>query len=657
MYDFTGVNTKYLSGPISLAPPFTVACWGRQDAVVSSKNTVFYIGDSASDLNFWQLYTDNSSPPKMGIIMRDGGTFSGNLSALTAPLGQLNLYGMTVPASPANCYAWINGTQSAGISNGVAPSAPNILGLGCTVGTTKQQPWDGGIAEVAVWNVLLTTDDWAQLADGISPDQVKRANLVFYRALIRDLNYPYAPGGNLTNTGSVGVIPHPPMSYESLRRRVFAVPATIPGAPSLAASAYAPHYLRVTLTHGDNGGSPILYTHIEYRETLVGGAYTGSTTIAGAPTTHMLSGLSAATQYDIRARVENALGVGPYSSVVTQATPDVANAEALALIAFGHDVMIPPFFGDGSWSQEDAQQVLGIPIDPVLIRFIVRDGAMPYEVGQTVQRSATGGYDWARAHLVGWQPPIEWSRDLQLEYSGALEWTRATEVAALLPIESGAPPLASAVSIPMEWGAEYDAAATVLYAWGRMPMVERTIPVSWRGLFRPQWLVPYEYRPDHTVIITRSATALVESTVGVRTALGAVPHAWIRSVHASSALGMAYAAAITKGRSVSIEGVRHHIRSGSLPSESGRSTALAMTIPSERIGLVKSARRPYAEHQASVLCTPGVPVAWIRGIAANEAMPHEFLGWLILSEDVRYEVWGVVTYPARVVPFEHLSRV
>ena len=87
-YDFTGVNTKYLSGSAPLtAPPFSLACWAWQDVVVSSKNTLLYLGVSSTDSNFWQLYTDNASPPKLGVIMKDGGTFSGNLSALTAATG------------------------------------------------------------------------------------------------------------------------------------------------------------------------------------------------------------------------------------------------------------------------------------------------------------------------------------------------------------------------------------------------------------------------------------------------------------------------------------------------------------------------------------------------------------------------------------------
>lgn len=221
MYDFTGVNSKYLSGaPPLTAPPFSLACWGWQDAIISSKNTLLYLGVSSTDSNFWQLYTDNASPPKAGIIMKDGSTFSGNLSALTAATGQWNHYGLEIPTPTTACTVRVNGTQSAGLSNNVTPSGINIFGIGCTVGSTKQQPWDGALGEVAGWNVLLTSAEWAALAKGIDPRLIRPSALVFYRDLIRDLNRPYGPGATLTNTGSTGIRAHRPMVYRSRANKI-----------------------------------------------------------------------------------------------------------------------------------------------------------------------------------------------------------------------------------------------------------------------------------------------------------------------------------------------------------------------------------------------------------------------------------------------------
>lgn len=220
-YDFTGVNSQYLSGaPPLTAPPFSLACWGWQDAIISSKNTLLYLGVSSADANFWQLYTDNATPPKVGVITKDGSTFSGNLSALTAATGQWHHYGLEIPTPTTVCTVRVNGTQSAGLSNNVTPSGVNIFGIGCAVGSTKQQPWDGAIAEVAGWNVLLTSAEWAALAKGIDPRLIRPGALVFYRDLLRHLNRPYGPGATLTNTGSVGVRTHPRMVYRSHANRI-----------------------------------------------------------------------------------------------------------------------------------------------------------------------------------------------------------------------------------------------------------------------------------------------------------------------------------------------------------------------------------------------------------------------------------------------------
>lgn len=65
---------------------------------------------------------------------------------------------------------------------------------------------NGNIAEVALWNILLTADDILSLAKGISPLKVQPQNLFFYAPLIRDLID--LKGSTLTATGTT-ISDHP----------------------------------------------------------------------------------------------------------------------------------------------------------------------------------------------------------------------------------------------------------------------------------------------------------------------------------------------------------------------------------------------------------------------------------------------------------------
>lgn len=227
MFDFTGVITKYLScaAPVT-AYPFTIGAWCWMDAVVGSKNTIVSLSQAASVNNFWSLYADNSATPKIGYIGKDGSTFSGNLSALTAPIGQWNLVGLELQTgSSSNTRVWVNGT-AATVSNIITPTGVNTLGIGNLIQTPVQQPWDGAIGEVFAYTGALTASEWGALYQRISPDQVRRDLLVFYKKLIADLE---GLGSTLTNTGAVGTRTHLALSYKQKPRSVPQIAIAGPG--------------------------------------------------------------------------------------------------------------------------------------------------------------------------------------------------------------------------------------------------------------------------------------------------------------------------------------------------------------------------------------------------------------------------------------------
>lgn len=67
---------------------------------------------------------------------------------------------------------------------------------------------NGRIAEVGVWNVALSAQEIASLADGMTCDKVRPQNLVFYAPLVRDL-IDYSGGLTITNNNTATVANHP----------------------------------------------------------------------------------------------------------------------------------------------------------------------------------------------------------------------------------------------------------------------------------------------------------------------------------------------------------------------------------------------------------------------------------------------------------------
>ena len=67
--------------------------------------------------------------------------------------------------------------------------------------------YDGVVAEVGVWNAVLTAAEVASLAKGMTCDKVRPQSLVFYAPLIRDLID--AKGGlTITNNNGATVANH-----------------------------------------------------------------------------------------------------------------------------------------------------------------------------------------------------------------------------------------------------------------------------------------------------------------------------------------------------------------------------------------------------------------------------------------------------------------
>ena len=122
--------------------------------------------------------------------------------------------GMSVDASsaandPIVYQAGTKLTVGAGITQINADSAYVTGSAVWTIGarTSTGVGWDGSLAEMAWWDVILTDEEFFALQKGISPDQIRPESLLNYFPLIRSgaINKTAAPGA-VTGTAAQ---PHP----------------------------------------------------------------------------------------------------------------------------------------------------------------------------------------------------------------------------------------------------------------------------------------------------------------------------------------------------------------------------------------------------------------------------------------------------------------
>lgn len=115
--------------------------------------------------------------------------------------------------TPMNLAAFING-GSKGTNNSVnyTPSGINCTTIGALAanigaGNLFYGHFNGQIAECGIWDVVLSDEEIASLADGISCNKVRPQSLRFYAPLVRDI-FDYSRGLTLTNV-STTVAEHP----------------------------------------------------------------------------------------------------------------------------------------------------------------------------------------------------------------------------------------------------------------------------------------------------------------------------------------------------------------------------------------------------------------------------------------------------------------
>lgn len=156
-------------------PPFTFACWVK---LTTNNAQQALVSLSTAGTNTFDLETDSSG----NLLMREfDGTISTSGSAGVVPTGAWHHCAGT-QSSHSNRTSYLDGVAGTTDATTRAATVSNT-GVGVSLGGNFL---NGLIADAAMWNVVLSTQDIANLAAGLSPLEVRPDALVAYWPLWGD---------------------------------------------------------------------------------------------------------------------------------------------------------------------------------------------------------------------------------------------------------------------------------------------------------------------------------------------------------------------------------------------------------------------------------------------------------------------------------------
>jgi hypothetical protein len=207
-YELNGSNQYFntATAPAS-AEPLTIACWFYANNTTADHTLVSINGTST--LSYFQLQAAGSISGDPVRAVTFAGSGGANVAASTSGFSASTwTHAAGVFTSTSSRTVYLNGT--AGNQNTGVSSIPNIvrLSIGVISWNTPVNYLNGRIAEVGVWNVALTAEEIASLADGMTCDKVCPQSLVFYAPLVRNLQ-DVKGGLTITNNNTATVANHP----------------------------------------------------------------------------------------------------------------------------------------------------------------------------------------------------------------------------------------------------------------------------------------------------------------------------------------------------------------------------------------------------------------------------------------------------------------
>ena len=214
---FDDATPDFLEADIATftAAPFTISAWFRSDDLSDTLVKVLYFcGDKDVEDEHWDVGMEEAAKSNTIQLRAKTASSSSQASTTTSPSINTWHHACTVAASATDRAAFIDGgSKGISVTNRI-PAGADRTSIGRRGDSTPTREWSGDIAHVAVWNVALTDDEVATLAEGISPLRVRRDALIAYWPIGGQSAEPDIVGGlNLTVNGTPAKSEEPPIPY------------------------------------------------------------------------------------------------------------------------------------------------------------------------------------------------------------------------------------------------------------------------------------------------------------------------------------------------------------------------------------------------------------------------------------------------------------
>ena len=211
--EFNGTN-EYLEidSAALTGVPISIACWFDSDSVGTNQVIVCLV-DKARESQYMGLGAwGGSGGDPVYAFVRDNGATAGAYST-TGYSADTWHHVLGVFSAVDDRRIYLDGGSKGTNATSRTPTGLDRMSIGRLGDSSPSAYFNGGVAEVAIWNAALTDDEAAILAKGYSPLFVRPQSLVAYWPLIRDTDDDIVGSYNMTPTNGPTVAPHPAVLY------------------------------------------------------------------------------------------------------------------------------------------------------------------------------------------------------------------------------------------------------------------------------------------------------------------------------------------------------------------------------------------------------------------------------------------------------------
>lgn len=210
--DWTNSASNYLSvpdgGPTDITgTALTIAVWVNPDSIA---NKIISKENAAGSLNQYLLEFSGS---KLQFAIADNASGDSVAGTTTPSTGVwTHCAGVKNGTGAGAIKVYLNGVEDgSGTSNRTIANLDGALRIG--LGTTGGGPFDGRIAEVAIFNAALAADEVLALAKGVSPGLVRPGSLKGYWPIwgVAAPEIDLSGNVNLSLTGTLNAANHAPV--------------------------------------------------------------------------------------------------------------------------------------------------------------------------------------------------------------------------------------------------------------------------------------------------------------------------------------------------------------------------------------------------------------------------------------------------------------